>query len=96
MKFLQGSLPRYRCMIAGRIFLAFGGGYLLAMLVAKVIARGYSSDPAVAAMAASLLGFVVCTAVCVMVFTVNSTRKVWLIMTVLVAVSGAVYALQVN
>lgn len=71
----QPALFAYRVMIGYRFILATAGGYLLASLAAIVIAQYFADYKSSAAMAATLVAFIVHCAAFIWVFMVNKTLK---------------------
>ena len=71
----QSSVFVYRCMILYRFLLAGVGGYILASLLAVVIAQYFSEYRSSAAMSATLIAFTTQCAAFIWVFMVNKTLK---------------------
>lgn len=65
----------YRFMVFYRFLLATLGGYVLASLVAMIIAQSFSEFGTSAAMSATLIGFTIQTCTFIWVFMVNKTLK---------------------
>ncbi|AOA59863.1 hypothetical protein BFG52_04045 [Acinetobacter larvae] len=65
----------YRLMVLYRFVLAIVGGYFLAMMAARAIAKFFTSNPFTAAMSATLWAFAIYAAVFIWVFMVNKTLK---------------------
>lgn len=93
---VRPSMTRYRVMIAGRFFIALVGGYGISAYSAKWIALSSLSSPASAAMAASLLGFLIYTFMVLWVFAVRSTVKAWAGVAISFAAVYAGYLSAVN
>ncbi len=74
-KIEKTALVSYRVMIAYRFLLATVGGYLLASLCAIVIAQYFIEYRSSAAMAATLIAFIVHPAAFIWVFMVKKTLK---------------------
>lgn len=78
----QGISAGYRWQVAGRVLLASAGGYGLSSLLAAVMALALPCLPGVSradgVLIASLLSFVFYALFVLWVFSVHSTRRVWL------------------
>ncbi|MYN14846.1 iron transporter [Pusillimonas sp. TS35] len=68
----------YRLNVASRAVLAIGGGYVLSALVAASLGAALPLPRIQAALAATLLAFVVHACFAIWVFCVGSTARAWL------------------
>ena len=88
---------RYRWVVAGRVAVAFGGGYVLASLLAADLAlllpRLFALDQAEAVLTATLFGFALYAAIVLWAFATRSATRVWAGVGTACALAGLVLAL---